>query len=918
MANRVGQQLGRYRLVRLLGQGSFADVYQGEHLYLKSEAAVKVLRTQLAEEDADSFLNEAQTIAHLVHPNIVRTFDFDVQEGTPFLVMDCAPSGTLRQRHLKGIAVPLQTIVQYVKQIADALQYAHNQKFIHRDVKPENMLLGRRNEVLLSDFGIVQVVQNTLSENEGAQKIEGTIAYMAPEQLRGKARFATDQYALGIVVYEWLSGNRPFQGSLSEMASQHLFVPPPSLREKVPTISPAVEEVVMMALAKEPKQRFANVQAFANALEQAAWVTATPSYSDTSPYAPTAPLGSTPPPTNINDSARAQPQIPPPLPTVIASSGERPQLGQQPPAITTSSASSGAGMPVFTDPPAQIQQQAPAISNPSLPAVAPTVSVQPSQAQQYPPGAAQPPYHSTETDPGKLRQQRKNNLGRNLLLIALTALIVAGSLSAYFVFLKKSSQEASPASGIGVSMAADGEYIGLSDGNFAFDTNRPDGPSKIQAVEMLKAGKNSAAKTLWQAAIKQETNDAEALIYLEDQRVLASGHPYITFVIGTHLTGNQNSVHTGRDNLQGAYVAQKEYNDGFKLSGGMQVRLLIASIGSQREYIVPVVQRIVQEARKDKTIVGVMGWPFSTSSGDAIGALAAAQIPMVSPTAYFDSLTGISPYFFRVIPSNSQQVSVGVQYAERTLHAKKAALFVDPHDLYSHEVGIDFEQQFTAGGNATVIEDYTVRQPQMLKNYLQDALKHNPDLIYFAGYTSDVITLLAQLPTTGPFAHLPVMGADGLDGTFPRGGKTNFSRLHFTDFITENTWDFLRLAAKKPAFFTEYAQDFDPDKQHINSPNGYRQVDSNSMFSYDAMLALLTGSQIALAGQSGKAKIFSPNELQRALGMITPARAIQGVSGQISFGPDGNPINKAVIMLKVDPAGYVEVESVKGSFLVGS
>src|SRR6266487_5074160 len=177
---------------------------------------------------------------------------------------------------------------------------------------------------------------------------------------------------------------------------------------------------------------------------------------------------------------------------------------------------------------------------------------------------------------------------------------------------------------------------------------------------MLKAGKISAAKTLWQAAIKHETNDAEALIYLEDQRVLASGHPYITFVIGTQLTGNQNRVRTGRDNLQGAYVAQKEYNDGFKLPGGMQVRLLIASIGSQRENIVPVVQRLVQEARKDKTIVGVMGWPFSTSSGDAIGALAAAQIPMVSPTAYFDSLTGISPYFFRVIPSNSQQVSVGV------------------------------------------------------------------------------------------------------------------------------------------------------------------------------------------------------------------------------------------------------------------
>src|SRR6266566_3239243 len=136
MANRVGQQLGKYRLVRLLGQGSFADVYLGEHLYLQTHAAVKVLRTQLAKEDAESFLNEAQTIARLVHPHIIRIFDFDVQEGTPFLVMDYAPNGTLRQPHPRHNPIPPNTVVYYVKQIADALQYAHEQRLIHRDVKP--------------------------------------------------------------------------------------------------------------------------------------------------------------------------------------------------------------------------------------------------------------------------------------------------------------------------------------------------------------------------------------------------------------------------------------------------------------------------------------------------------------------------------------------------------------------------------------------------------------------------------------------------------------------------------------------------------------------------------------------------------------------------------------------------------------
>ena len=115
MTDRVGEELGKYRLVRLLGRGSFAEVYLGEHVYLKSEAAVKVLRTQLADSDVESFHKEAQTVARLVHPHIIRIFDYDVQEGTPFLVMDYAPHGTLRQRHPKGMSIPLGTVLYYVK-----------------------------------------------------------------------------------------------------------------------------------------------------------------------------------------------------------------------------------------------------------------------------------------------------------------------------------------------------------------------------------------------------------------------------------------------------------------------------------------------------------------------------------------------------------------------------------------------------------------------------------------------------------------------------------------------------------------------------------------------------------------------------------------------------------------------------------
>jgi Protein kinase domain len=266
--DRVGQQLGNYRLVRLLGRGGFAEVYLGEHLRLGTSAAVKVLHTRLANRsEVESFQKEAHTIASLEHPHIVRVFDFDVINGTPFLVMSYASGGTLRHHHPKGSILPLPTIISYVKQVAEALQYAHDEKLIHRDVKPENMLVGRRGEVLLSDFGIALVAQS--SRYQSTQDMAGTIAYMAPEQIHGKPRPASDQYALGVIVYEWLSGDRPFHGSFTEIAAQHAIVPPPTLREKVPAITPDVEHVVLTTLAKDPKQRFGSIHAFAIALEQA-------------------------------------------------------------------------------------------------------------------------------------------------------------------------------------------------------------------------------------------------------------------------------------------------------------------------------------------------------------------------------------------------------------------------------------------------------------------------------------------------------------------------------------------------------------------------------------------------------------------------------------------------------------------------
>jgi serine/threonine protein kinase len=163
MSDREGQQLGNYRLVRLLGRGGFAEVYLGEHIYLKSHAALKLVHVELPEEEREAFLQEAQTLVRLNHPHIVRLLDFAVEAGTPFLVMEYAPHGTLRQKHPRGTRLPVETAAIYVNQVASALQYAHNQHIIHRDVKPANMLLGSHDEVLLSDFGLAMFTPQSQS-----------------------------------------------------------------------------------------------------------------------------------------------------------------------------------------------------------------------------------------------------------------------------------------------------------------------------------------------------------------------------------------------------------------------------------------------------------------------------------------------------------------------------------------------------------------------------------------------------------------------------------------------------------------------------------------------------------------------------------------------------------------------------------
>jgi eukaryotic-like serine/threonine-protein kinase len=260
--------LGKYNILQRIGKGGYAKVYLGEHIYLKTKAAIKVLRfgSYLSQEDLERFLIEARTIAQLHHPHIIGILDFDVEDNIPYLVMEYAPNGSLLARHPDRSILDPPVIVHYVKQIALALQFAHDHHIVHCDVKPENMLLNAHNDVLLSDFGISVILHTNLI----TQPSVGTLLYMAPEQFSGKPVPASDQYGLAVVVYKWLCGQFPFNGKNPvEMFQLHSNTPPCPPSEINPHVSRDLEQVVLKALAKDPKQRYASIRAFAWSLDYA-------------------------------------------------------------------------------------------------------------------------------------------------------------------------------------------------------------------------------------------------------------------------------------------------------------------------------------------------------------------------------------------------------------------------------------------------------------------------------------------------------------------------------------------------------------------------------------------------------------------------------------------------------------------------
>lgn len=261
------QVVGAYQLLRIIGHGGFADVYLAEHVYLKTQVALKILRARPDDEQMQRFLVHTGKLMHLQHAHILPILACDIADGQPFLVMPYAPGGTLRKRSTPQGQLPLETILLYLRQLGPALQAAHQAGIIHGDIKPENILLGAKDELLLSDFGLTSLIEQAPG---GANTATGTVTYMAPEQLAGHPEPASDQYALAILLYEELCGEPPFSGTYIEVATQHALANPSPPRHHRPDLAPELEQVLLRALAKNPRERFASIPEFVGALEKAA------------------------------------------------------------------------------------------------------------------------------------------------------------------------------------------------------------------------------------------------------------------------------------------------------------------------------------------------------------------------------------------------------------------------------------------------------------------------------------------------------------------------------------------------------------------------------------------------------------------------------------------------------------------------
>lgn len=267
----IGKRLGAYQLLEQIGQGGMATIFKAYQPSMDRYVAIKVLPSHFTEDETfvARFTQEARTLARLEHPHILPVHDYGEQEGLTYLVMRYIEAGTLKDWITRKGPVELDEAVRILDQVGRALDYAHSQGVVHRDIKPTNVLIDERGDAFLTDFGIAKLVAGT-AQFTATGAIVGTPAYMSPEQGMGKSiDHRSDIYSLGVVLYELVTGRVPFEAETPlAVLLQHVNAPLPVPRQVKPDLPQTVERVILKAMAKAPDDRFQSVGEMVEALHK--------------------------------------------------------------------------------------------------------------------------------------------------------------------------------------------------------------------------------------------------------------------------------------------------------------------------------------------------------------------------------------------------------------------------------------------------------------------------------------------------------------------------------------------------------------------------------------------------------------------------------------------------------------------------
>ena len=258
-----GQKINdRYEIIKTIGEGGMATVYLANDTILDRKVAIKVLRGDLSNDEKfiRRFKREALSVSNLSHPNIVEVYDVGEEDGNYYIVMEYIEGKTLKQLLQKRGALTLNEVIDIMTQLTDGLAHAHEAYIIHRDIKPQNIMIEDNGLVKITDFGIAMALNST--QLTQTNSVMGSVHYLPPEQANGKgSTVKSDIYSLGILMYELLTGSVPFKGDTAvEIALKHMKEKIPSIRKQNPTIPQSVENIVLKATAKNPKNRYDNVR----------------------------------------------------------------------------------------------------------------------------------------------------------------------------------------------------------------------------------------------------------------------------------------------------------------------------------------------------------------------------------------------------------------------------------------------------------------------------------------------------------------------------------------------------------------------------------------------------------------------------------------------------------------------------------